>query len=451
MNKKLLTLAVAAALTAPTAAMAEAILYGKLHVSVDYTDVDSVLLTGVDGPIIGGRVNQDTGAVEAVPAYRGSQDYTGFSVNGNNNYVPRNQSRANRIGVKGSEDLGNGLKAVYQVEFGVQLADESQNNVASGGDAVSMRNSYVGLASGFGTVLVGRHDTPMKISTGPLDLFSDTLADFNGTVGFGDVRADNVIAYISPNWGGFQLAAAAVAGGGDTIGQGSNINSESIAEAYSIAGIYKNGPFYASMAYESIGTELYMNTGWSMSPSCLAWNAADPATYTCPASKVEDDYTKWRIGLGLLDWNGFTLTGIYEEQDGIPGSGGWNTWQYYDANGAAVGGLVVDGNGNDKLKIWQVQAGYSFGNSMVKAMYGSGNRDGRIGNGSLNNLGTTREAIEGDYYTWAIAFDHNFSKRTKAYVLYTEVADDDSYLDINGNRTGNGSWSGFSLGMVHSF
>jgi hypothetical protein len=37
--------------------------------------------------------------------------------------------------------------------------------------------------------------------------------------------------------------------------------------------------------------------------------------FTC--DYVNDDYKKWRFGLGLLDWNGFTLTAIYENQDNI--------------------------------------------------------------------------------------------------------------------------------------
>ena len=42
MNRKLISLAVAAALVAPAAAMADAVLYGKLNVSLDYVDVDNV-------------------------------------------------------------------------------------------------------------------------------------------------------------------------------------------------------------------------------------------------------------------------------------------------------------------------------------------------------------------------------------------------------------------------
>lgn len=403
MNKKLLTLAVAAAMVAPTAAMADAILYGKLHVSIDWADVEGFGTAPVVDPVTGNVI----GSV--------SENYKGWGLNGNG-AIP-GAPRANRIGVKGSEDLGNGLKAIYQVEFGVSLTEPSTTgNVASGGNAekVTMRNSFVGLAGGWGTFLVGRHDTPLKISTGKLDLFSDTMADYNGTVGFDDVRADNAIAYISPSLSGFQLAAAVAAGGASTAISEENINSDSLAEAYSIAGIYSNGPFYASLAYESLGNELFMNSLTSQLGRTFP-NGTPRAGY------VNDDYTKWRLGLGLMDWNGFTLTGIYEEQSNLPA------------------GQIAPLSNPEKLKLWQIQAGYSFGNNMVKGMYGSGNRDGRFNN--ADNLSQFKDSIEGDYYTWAIAFDHNFSKRTKAYVVYTQVDDD----------APDAGWDGFSVGMIHDF
>jgi predicted porin len=46
-----------------------------------------------------------------------------------------------------------------------------------------------------------------------------------------------------------------------------------------------------------------------------------------------------------------------------------------------------------------------------------------------------------DYSSWAIGFDHNFSKRTTAYALYTATDSDQKSSD----------WSGFSLGLIHKF
>ena len=107
MNKKLLTLAVAAALTAPTAAMAEAVLYGDLQVSIDYASFDN-------------------------------NSYEGWGVNGGGP-MPGKSNRDNQIGLKGSEDLGNGLKAIYHVQINVQLTDEANgltpnDNIANGTD-----------------------------------------------------------------------------------------------------------------------------------------------------------------------------------------------------------------------------------------------------------------------------------------------------------------------------
>jgi predicted porin len=372
MNKKLVTLAVAAAMAVPAAAMADAVLYGKLNVAIDYVDQDN----GFDGWGLSGN--------------QGTRPWLNVPFVGNN-------GPSNRIGVKGSEDLGNGLKAIYQVEFGIDLTD-TNNRAVSGSESVTMRNSYVGLASNWGTVLMGRHDTPLKISTGPLDLFADTMADYNNTVGFNDLRVDNAIAYISPSFSGFQFAGAVHAGGGAMI-NGYNEDSNSLAEAYSLAGIYKNGPFYGSLAYESLGEDL---------ATTQATRDAFPGTF--------GDFDKWRVGLGLLDWNGFTLDGIYENWDGAG---------------------FVDGVDAD---LWQIQAGYSFNNFMVKAMYGDSSVDG---NGD-NDRGY-------DWNTWAVGADYNFSKRTKAFMVYTDNDADSLCGDDDDDERCSVDWQGFQLGVMHSF
>jgi predicted porin len=418
MNKKLITLAVAAAMAAPIAVMADATMYGKLHVSIDYQDVKP-LAGDVDG-------------------------FKGWGINGINPALRRggtgDATRSNRVGIKGSEDLGGGLKAIWQVELGVTLGDRD-GAIINGdrGSAISMRNSFVGLAGNWGTFLVGRHDTPLKISTGALDLFSDTQADYNATIRFNDIRADNTVTYISPSWGGFQLAAAVIPGGGGTVSGDYNINSDSISQGWSLAGIYKNGPWYASAAYEAMGSELgYTDPILSSNavgdvadtsmpdangnfPVIAVDDMGDPATTTLIVADPKD-FNKWRIGLGILDWNGFTLTGIYE-----------NVENDFFAN-------------KYDIQRWQVQAGYAFGNNMIKAMYGQEDRD--IGDrnqdfGDFNTISDLRDRFnDKDRNAWAVAFDHNFSKRTRAYVLYTDVNDDAAEFD---------DWTGFSLGMIHKF
>jgi predicted porin len=486
MNKKLITLAVAAALAAPAAAMAEATIYGTIAGQITYEDVTNAIPPSfettsvvVNADVASAPIGVDSngnpvyapGAVLPVTVTgiqldangmpirvpNSGQDYKGWTINqstyGPDRYL-RGENPANRFGLKGSEDLGNGLKAIYQVEIGIDFGDA---NIPGGNNSsFSVRNSFVGLAGGFGTALVGRHDTPLKISTGKLDLFSDTIADYNGTVGFSDLRVDNTIAYISPSFSGFSFMGAMVAPGGGTAGSGLNINSDSIAGAYSLAAIYNNGPFYASAAYESLSNEMFMDSATSMAgpQQCFL---ADGITPTPTCDFVRDDYNKWRFGLGLLDWNGFTLTAIYENQDNNPEGQTRFTQTFINADGEVVGGALSP-NGVDGQQLWQVQAGYAFGNNMFKAMYGAVDRnDTRILGATrdetlaINNLSGLRSAlsndIAGDKSTWAVGFDHNFSKRTKAYVIYTAV-DDDNKDNLTGNTA---DWSGFSVGMTHKF
>jgi len=163
MKKNLIALAVASAIAAPVAMADAPVVYGQLNLNI------------------------------------ANLDNAGTTVN----------STASRLGIKGSEDLGNGLKAVYKVEFGV-------DGVADGSSTLSNRNQYLGLAGGFGTVLMGRHDTPLKMSQ-PSDLFPDGAADLdnknmNSGIDLADDRAEDVLAYVSPSFSGVKLVAAAVMG-----------------------------------------------------------------------------------------------------------------------------------------------------------------------------------------------------------------------------------------------
>jgi predicted porin len=452
MNKKLLTLAVAAALAAPAIASAEAILYGKVHVSLDYADVtNQKWINPETGAQVGAPIsiveNEETGELEV--RQNPGMDFDGWGMS-SSGYIP-GEGRASRLGVKGSEDLGNGLKAIYQVELGINLND-TNNNVLSNSDSITYRNSFVGLAGNWGTLLGGRHDTPMKISTSKLDLFVDTMADYNGTVGFRDLRADNAIAYISPNWSGFQLAAAIIPSGGATGGgQGLNIEESDLASTYSIAAIYSNGPFYASAALENLYNEHFNTQAKALqgnncpvqTPAADERDPTDPFAISCDYQ--DGDAVSYRFGLGLLNWNGFSLTAIYENQD-----------QFFNDRYAGLvdpldpsQDLFIPG-GPSEADLWQIQAGYAFGNSMVKAMYGQADyssTDAAIGNAYIGDpeIGLTRASLDYTTETWAIGYDYNFSKRTTAYALYTAV-DSDLEDVVNG-----ASWSGFSIGMMHSF
>ncbi|MEN8168294.1 MAG: porin [Pseudomonadota bacterium] len=320
--KKVLSLAIAAALVAPVAAMADSTVYGKVRVATDFVDDNTTL-----------------------------DDEVGLS------------DQSSRLGIKGSEDLGNGLKAIYKMEFGVKVGDEL--------GTLGARNAYVGLAGNFGTFLAGRHDTPMKMSTGKLDLFADTIADYDtGSAGiaghtglFKDRREDGVLAYISPNWGGFTLAGAAV-----------QVDStDDFLNAYSLAGMYSNGPWYVSAAVEEIENSVLT------------------------AGATEDEF-QTRLGFGLLDMAGFTAAVVYETRDDIDGVTGHDT------------------------EAWQLSGGYGFGDHMFKAMYGTIN----------DEFSTTIGTVDTDEDSYAFGYQYNLSKRTDAQVVYTARENDDTNEELDG-------------------
>jgi len=179
-----------------------------------------------------------------------------------------------RIGFKGTEDLGGGLKAVWQIESGLGSGSDGVGQVAD----LATRNTFIGLAGGFGTALIGRHDTPYKIATGKYDIFGDTIGDYNlGRVdgvrvieNTHDHRSPNAIAYISPSFSGLTIAAAVVA-----TNAAANLNNDDAFDAVSVAAMYANGPLTVDLAYQDVSLVdnqgLKLGVGYTMGDTKLGF------------------------------------------------------------------------------------------------------------------------------------------------------------------------------------
>jgi predicted porin len=229
MNKKLIALAVAAASVAP-AAMAQTAnpvtLYGRIYVMFE-----SVEAKGGANPIA--RRNRVT-------------------------------DNSSLLGVRGTEDLGGGLKAFFQLEMAFR-PDDNQNgaqdranansttaltaaSVTQNNSPFSGRNSGVGLQGGWGSILLGRWDTPYKTTTTAVDPFGDlTIGGITGINNDGqnhDRRANNVVQYWSPTFAGFAVRASYAANEGKTASLNPSESSASLT--------WGNGPVYLFYAYEQI-------------------------------------------------------------------------------------------------------------------------------------------------------------------------------------------------------
>jgi predicted porin len=115
------------------------------------------------------------------------------------------KSNASRIGLKGTHELGDGLSVIYKAEFQVDLDGDSAK-----GDSITDRNQYVGLAGGFGEVLLGKNDTMLKQSQGKVDLFSDLNGDIK-SLWKGENRMADTLSYKSPKFSDFQLGVTYIA------------------------------------------------------------------------------------------------------------------------------------------------------------------------------------------------------------------------------------------------
>lgn len=158
---------------------------------------------------------------------------------GNKTSMQTNQS-GSRLGFKGTEDLGNGLKANFVLENGFEPSDGRLNQ----GGRLFGRQAWVGLSGGFGEVRLGRQDTPIFIALDDVDPFGTYLAGDSSQIftNLGAIdRSDNLAYYKTPSFGGFTVEGSYKFG--ETAGD-TTLNS-----AYGVVAGYENGPALFRLGY----------------------------------------------------------------------------------------------------------------------------------------------------------------------------------------------------------
>jgi predicted porin len=112
-------------------------------------------------------------------------------------------SNGSRLGFQGTEDLGNGLSALFLMESGFQ----ADTGVSGQGGILFGRQVFAGLRGGFGTVTLGRQYAPEYSVTVFVDPFSSGLAgdskDLMQAVGDSSSRMNNAVKYATPVVAGF--------------------------------------------------------------------------------------------------------------------------------------------------------------------------------------------------------------------------------------------------------
>jgi predicted porin len=221
MQKKLIALAVAAAFSAP--AFADVTMYGSVDAAVAHASADGQ--------------KSDTLAVSG-----------GMSPS--------------RLGVNSSEDLGDGLKAVVNIEYGLDA--QTNSTIGTSGTATTVRQQLLGLAGSFGTVATGYLQTTGYDFAMKYDPTAESLVDplqnvvgQNFLIGSNAIasRAQRALAYISPSMSGVTVAvnySTALAGLGQ-LTQASNANSgKTTATLVSVN--YDGGPLSVGAVYAADST-----------------------------------------------------------------------------------------------------------------------------------------------------------------------------------------------------
>jgi predicted porin len=360
MNKKLVALAVAGLLAAPLAQAqtANVTLYGRLN---------------IDAEVVNGK-----------------------QTNGTNPNVYRVVSNSSRFGIRGTESLGGGLNAIFQVESSLQPT--------TGSGTLAGRETFVGLQGGWGTFKVGRFLSPYddihpifgNVPTLTTSILSTATlwaqGAFNATSGGFDDRIQQSIRYDSPNMAGFTFSGQLGAYPTSTAPHGT---------VYSVGGFYNNGPFQAGAAYEShVSTRVpgKMDQAFSISG---AWNFGIARL----AAVYENKKYEQAVGDLKNDVWGVTLTGNLG-----PGQGYLAYIAVNDGKGSAPAGT-------------------------------------RVGNAGIgNDTGAAQ---------YVVSYTYPLSKRTLTYAGYVKIVN-----QTNANYTFNinpyqvsygGDPGGFVAGMVHVF
>lgn len=152
---------------------------------------------------------------------------------------------ATRVGIVGTEDLGGGLTALFNLEYRAR-ADDGRLDDA---DVFYSGQSWVGLAGGFGTVKLGRHDTPLQLAidgTGDMTAGSwyyhgDGLAELTGT-------RSNAVTYETPSLGGFSLYGQYSAG--EATAPEGDANLHKLNDFYGIGARGEWGPVSLGLGYQ---------------------------------------------------------------------------------------------------------------------------------------------------------------------------------------------------------
>lgn len=391
MQKKIIALAVAGLVSGAAFAQSNVSIYGR--VDAGYANVDTCWKTNA-----GVKSCSDVSS-------------TGFN----------SQLTTSRIGFKGTEDLGNGLKANFNLEY--QLVSNNKNGADMGAELAApfaQRIGIVGLSGSWGSFDIGRNNSAIESawavglvggqnnaigqvynpSGASMAALGTTTAGAAGAVGvvaasqgarLTDARSDETLTYTSPTMAGFTAKVQYAKGQSDLNAAADTANEAHSQRRVGFAVNYANGPLNAAFGYSKEDTDRANGTGGTV-------NNAEPKQWVASAN--------YNFGVAQV-------FGLYTRGSNDIG---------------AAGNL-------DKLRAWELGVKVPVGAVTLIGSYYD----------SKENFNGTNVNVDRDGFQLGAMY--SLSKRTTAYAVYGSA---DSTASTAADL-GSASADAFHIGLRHDF
>jgi predicted porin len=296
--------------------------------------------------------------------------------------------QGSRWGLRGVEDLGGGLKAVFVLENGFDLGSGA---LGQGGLFLG-RQAYVGLGSSqYGTVTLGRQYDSVVDYVGPLVAADQWSGYFGAKPGDLDnfnnaYRTNNAVKFTSVNYAGLQFGGMYSLGG-----QAGNLSEN---QTWSLGGSYSNGPLSLAVAYLNARTP--SNAGGLM--------GNNTSTSTPGAIKTP-------VYSGFTNANTYQVIGAAGNYTFGAATFGLNYSNVSFRNLGANGATIFERGANATFNNAEVNFRYQFTPFLVGGLAFDYTDRGSVAKANGTSSGTAR------YFQYQIGTDYFLSKRTDLYFI----------------------------------